>query len=243
MNRVRGIIKIIKNVYNVSIYYNNISKQATTNKTILDNIDDAVLNKLDHKNITKGIHDGFVDLINNMCAILYTEFSEEQVKEFKFICCSYVDELMYEAIGESIWKNHLLEYSYFGTKISGEKIMFNIIKFLDNHSQTNKELSIVYYYILCTGYFGIYKSEINKLSQVKKELYKIIENEVLFKLDEEIYSISPSIESSIIKTQHMDKVKNYYKIYTQILLLCLSLLIVFISFVIYKGVIIFKIFR
>ncbi|BCL65735.1 type VI secretion protein [uncultured bacterium] len=241
MNRAKAIIRVIKNVYySIKYYMDSVNKKQTCLE-VLECIDDAIRNKLNSTDILNGIFLGFIDLLNNISLLLYTELSQDQVKQFIFVCSAYIDEIMYNKIGEDKWGNYLMEYHFFGTKISGEKIITQILKFISQHSQQEKDYSIIYYLILCNGYTGIYRQKYDKIETLKKELFKLVSTEVLMVDSYDVNDISTSIYTHIIQTKYIDNIKNYHKIYFQTMLFILSIITLLILGVMYKGQIILKI--
>lgn len=241
MNRPKSIIRVIKNVYYTTQYYvDNVNKRQT-GAEILECIDEIIRSKLNPKELLNSIFLGFVDLLNHISVLLYSELNQEQVKQFIFVCAAYIDEIMYNQIGKEKWESYLMEYHFFGTKISGEKIITQILKFISQHNQQDKDYSVVYYLILCNGYTGIYKQEHTKIETLKKELFKILSSEVLMIDSYNIDSISSNIYTHIIQTKYIDNIKNYHKIYFQTMLFILSIITLLILGVTYKGQIILKI--
>lgn len=241
MNRPKAIIRVIKNVYySIRYYMDSINKRQTCSE-VLECIDDLIRNKLNTKDVLNGIFLGFIDLLNNISVVLYTELSQDQVKQFIFICAAYIDEIMYNKIGEEKWENYLMEYHFFGTKISGEKVITQMLKFISQHNQQDKDYSIVYYLILCNGYTGIYRQKYDKIETLKKELFRLVSSEVLMLDSYEVDDISSGIYTHVIQTKYIDNIKNYHKIYFQTMLFILSTITLLILGVMYKGQIILKI--
>lgn len=241
MNRAKSIIRVIKNVYySIHYYIDSINKRQTCSE-ILESIDDLIRCKLNSKDTLNGIFRGFIDLLNNISVLLYSELSQDQVKQFIFVCAAYIDEIMYNKVGEDKWENYLMEYYFFGTKISGEKVITQILKFISQHSQQDKEYSIVYYLILCNGYAGIYRQKYDKIETLKKELFKLVSTEVLMIDNYDVDCISSNVYTHIIQTKYIDNIKNYHKIYFQTMLFVLSIITLLILGVMYKGQIILKI--
>lgn len=241
MNRAKSIIRVIKNVYySIHYYIDSINKRQTCLE-ILESIDDLIRCKLNSQDTLNSIFLGFIDLLNNISVLLYSELSQDQVKQFIFVCAAYIDEIMYNKVGEDKWENYLMEYYFFGTKISGEKIITQILKFISQHSQQDKDYSIVYYLILCNGYAGIYRQKYDKIETLKKELFKLVSTEVLMIDNYDVDGISSNVYTHIIQTKYIDNIKNYNKIYFQTMLFVLSIITLLILGVMYKGQIILKI--
>lgn len=142
----------------------------------------------------------------------------EIVEKFKFIVVAFIDEffITLDWSFNNEWKNKLLEFEIFNTKISGEKIFLLIDDFIYHRSSFgDHQLGVLLYIILNLGFQGKFLGKVNEytiLNNIKHQLF-----ERVF-LEKKYYSIT-NLENdiNIIYAENICY-KNYHTIYKYIML-------------------------
>lgn len=107
------------------------------------------------------------------------------VNEIKFITVAFIDEFFITLDWDfnDDWKNKLLEYEFFSTKISGEKIFIMIDEFISHKSVfSDQQIGILLYLILNLGFQGKFlgvNDSVIILNKIKHHLFEkiFLENE------------------------------------------------------------------
>ncbi|APJ03199.1 DotU family type IV/VI secretion system protein [Silvanigrella aquatica] len=182
------------------------------NKLILKNIENSSENELiyqidDVKNLSKDIE----ELISRKMDILkkYKKYyGTEIIRLLHYALVSLIDEMLITTQwqGRMHWTSDTLENRIFGSRSSGDLFFENCSQILLERDYKYRDLSLSYYFCLCSGFRGKYHSyhDVDKIQQIKSELYQFY-YETNFESTPEISGLIPN---NLIISNH-----NEYEMY------------------------------
>ena len=164
-----------------------------------------------------------------------SDFSIEQKNKLKFLMVTLTDELIIKEITSEnlkIWNLLLLEKYFFNTAIAGEKVINLIQEHNEYHSNKNNALSIIFHYIVCAGFVGVFKNNITSLHKLRINTFQTLKND--FNIQDILNMTTIDIHSyEILKGPNYSKIMNYKNIYFHIFLSILILEGLYIFYIIF----------
>jgi len=98
-------------------------------------------------------------------------------KEAQYLMTAYADEvfLTLEWSQQLMWENNLLESRIYGTHMAGQAVFANLDQYLARRGAINKDMGMLYLWVLGLGFEGGYRGEEDDdINHYKERLYRLI---------------------------------------------------------------------